>query len=85
MFKKNQMLILKTKEEFLRSIDYHVYSNGDVEKADTKIMFNRIMQSYSIIKCPITTSNNYFIFDGWHWHDWMFKGIGKEDYLLNIE
>ena len=85
MFKKDQMLILKTREEFLKSINYHVYSNGDVKKVDTKIMFNHIMQNYPAIKCPITTNNNYFKFDGWYWYNWMFKGIEKEDYLLDIE
>lgn len=85
MFKKNQLLILKSRKDFLKSINYHVYSNGDVQKASTEVIFNSVMQNYSIIKCPITTSNNYFEFDGWYWYDWMFKKCEKKDYLLDIE
>ena len=84
MFKKNQMLKIKKHICFLNDKNYYIHSNGDIENKKTNTLFNTIMQSYTTIKCPITTNCNYFTFNGWYWYDWMFENI-QQNYLLDIE
>ena len=84
MFKQNQILKIKKAKDFLNNTNYNIYLNA-VENKTTKVFLTNLMQKYITIKCPITTNSNFFKYDGWYWYDWMFEGIEKEGYFLDIE